>query len=96
MLTRSLLLVALLLPLAACKSREDRLRARMGDLPTPEEIMDRRDENADGRLTLAEFRDAARGDAEQTFARLDSDADSFVDLDELRAGLNALRSRAGG
>lgn len=81
--------------LAGCAPRGGRFESRMRSLPSAEEIMDRRDDDGDLLLTFDEFKDGARGDAEQIFERVDANEDGFADLEELRRVLEALRSRAG-
>ena len=79
--------------LSGCTSREERIRARLDALPTPEEIMARRDDDGDGRLTLEEFKDGARRNPETAFANADADTDGYLTLQELRAQADAIRAR---
>lgn len=84
---------SLLLP--ACASREERIRAKLESLPTPEEVFAERDEDADGRLTLEEFKDGGKRKAEDRFGQADADADGLLTLDELRVYYDEVRSRFG-
>lgn len=80
--------------LLSCKSRQQRFQSRMQSMPTPAEIMAERDDDADGRLTLEEFKDGARRNPEQTFAAADANADGFLYREELDDFVDALRARA--
>ncbi|MEM9372442.1 MAG: hypothetical protein AAGA55_02260 [Planctomycetota bacterium] len=91
----ALLLCGVLLASAACQSREDRIKSRIGDLPTPEEVLAERDADGDGTLSLEEI-DDGRPRANDRFERADQDGDGSVTLDELRQAYEQVRSRFGG
>ncbi len=61
---------------------------KKGGHATPEELFKKWDENADGKLSQAEYvgkKTAAEDEAE--FKKLDKDADGFVTLEEFLAGV---------
>ncbi len=50
------------------------------------------DANADGKLTLEEFKTMAKGDAEKKFTAADTDKDGFVTPEELKAARAAKKA----
>lgn len=77
--------------LTACASREERIRARLESLPTPAEIIAQRDDDGDGRLTLAEFKDGAKRNAEERFTKADVDLDGYLTLEELEDYVDSVK-----
>lgn len=63
--------------------------AAKGDKPTPEEHFKKLDKNADGKLSLDEFKGKKTGEkaeaAEEMFKAKDKDSDGFLTLDEFSA-----------
>lgn len=59
------------------------------DKPTPEEAFKKMDKNADGKVSLEEFKGKRDGDkaaaAEKRFKMLDKDSDGSLTLDEFKA-----------